>query len=151
MPKLCNYQNCRKQASYGVLRNNPLRCKNHKENMKLSVHICLCGKARPVYNIPIEKRPICCGYCKTSGMVDIINKKCKCGKSQPRYNEPNESKAICCSSCKSSSMIDIVSKRCNCGKRQPIYNEPNELTPICCASCKTSTMINIVNKKKKLK
>ena len=50
MPKICNYQNCRKRASYGVKQNELLRCKLHKENMKLSSYICQCGYAIPCFN-----------------------------------------------------------------------------------------------------
>ena len=77
MPKICNYQNCRKRASYGVKQDEPLRCKLHKENMKLSSLICQCGKSQPYFNEPGETTPICCSSCKTDTMIDIKNKKCQ--------------------------------------------------------------------------
>ena len=147
MPKICNYQNCRKRASYGVKQNEPLRCKLHKENMKLSSLICQCGKSQPYFNEPGETTPICCSSCKTNTMIDIKNKRCQCGKSQPYFNEPGETTPICCSSCKTNTMIDIKNKRCQCGKSQPNFNEPGETTPICCSSCKTDTMINVKDKR----
>ena len=147
MPKICNYQNCRKRASYGVKRNEPLRCKLHKENMKLSSLICQCGNARPLFNEPGETTSICCSSCKTATMIDIKHKKCQCGNAGPNFNEPGETTAICCSSCKTATMINVCAKRCQCGKSQPHFNEPGETKPICCSSCKTDTMIDIANKR----
>ena len=146
MPKLCNYLNCRKRASYGLTRNCPVRCKQHKEDYKSVSQICECGKAQPNFNEPGEPTAICCASCKTDTMIDIKNKKCRCGKAQPIYNEHGQTAAICCASCKTDTMVDVNNKKCQCGKR-PSYNEVGETTPICCASCKTDTMIDVINKK----
>ena len=35
MPKLCDFETCRKQSSYGNFYNKPLRCKEHKKEYKL--------------------------------------------------------------------------------------------------------------------
>jgi len=146
MPKICNYQNCRKRASYGVKQNEPLRCKLHKENMKLSSLICQCGYAIPCFNEPGETTPICCVSCKTDTMIDIKHKRCQCGK-HPSFNEPGKTTPICCHSCKTDNMVNVVSKKCQCGKAIPYFNEPGETNPICCSSCKTDTMIDIKNKR----
>ena len=146
MPKICNYQNCRKRASYGVKRNEPLRCKLHKENMKLSSLICQCGTTRPYFNEPGKTTPICCYSCKTDTMVNVVSKKCQCGK-HPIFNEPSETKPICCYSCKTDTMINVANKRCHCGKSQPLFNEPGETKPTRCSSCKTDTMVNVVSKR----
>ena len=142
MPKLCDYQNCRKRACYGVKRDCPIRCIEHKECMKLASRICMCGKGTPSYNKQSETIGICCISCKTETMVDVKSKKCKCGKAQPHYNEPNEKTSICCSSCKTVTMINVRDRKCKCGKI-PNFNEPTETAGICCASCKTTTMINL--------
>jgi len=147
MPKICNYQNCRKRASYGVNRNELLRCKLHKENMKLSSLICHCGKSQPTFNEPGKTTAICCYSCKTDTMIDVKNKRCQCGKNRPNFNEPSETTAICCVSCKTDTMIDVANKRCQCGKAQPNFNEPSETTAICCYSCKTDTMIDVKHKR----
>jgi len=147
MPKICNYLNCRNRASYGLKRNELLRCKLHKENMKLSCTLCQCGKFRANYNEPGETSAICCSSCKTDTMIDVKRKKCQCGKNNPSFNEPSETKAICCYSCKTDTMVDVKSKKCQCGKSQPCYNEPGEASSICCYSCKTDTMIDVKNKK----
>lgn len=78
MPKLCEYENCTKRASYGYKFQKPLRCKEHKlEDMKPQYSICLCGKAYPIYGFPTDKRASCCSKCKTEGMINIKDKKCK--------------------------------------------------------------------------
>jgi len=105
---------------------------------------CSCGKYS-IYNVPGEKKPICCKDCKTNGMVDVVSRRCPCGK-RPIYNVSGEKKPICCKDCKTDEMIDVVNKRCSCGK-QPIYNVPGEKKPICCKDCKTDEMVNVVNKK----
>ena len=145
MPKICNYQNCRKRASYGVNRNELLRCKLHKENMKLSSLLCHCGKSQPNFNEPGETKPTRCSSCKTDTMVNVVSKRCKCGK-YPSFNEPGKTTPICCSSCKTDTMINVVSKICKCGK-YPSFNEPGKTTPICCSSCKTDTMVSVVSNK----
>ena len=147
MPKLCEYQNCRERATYGPRRGCPLRCNEHKENMKLISLLCMCGKARPLFNEPDETTAICCVSCKTETMVDVKHKRCQCGLARPIYNEPGQSLAICCASCKTGTMIDIISKRCRCGKAIPTFNEPDQTSPICCASCKTENMVNVINKR----
>ena len=143
MPKLCDFQNCRKRASYGLIRNCPERCTIHKENRKLVSLICNCGKARPTYNEVGETQAVCCSSCKTDNMVDIKNKKCQCGNARASFNEPCETIAICCASCKTATMIDVVNKKCICGKSRPNFNEPGETDAICCSSCKNVTMVNI--------
>ena len=71
MSNLCDYKNCRKRAFYGLTRDYPLRCKKHKENMKLASKICKCGKTYPHFNEPNEFIPICCSSCKTETMINL--------------------------------------------------------------------------------
>jgi hypothetical protein len=147
MPKLCDFQNCRKRASYGLIRNCPERCTIHKENRKLVSMICNCGKARPHFNEVGETFAVCCSSCKTATMVDVKSKKCNCGNAQPTYNEVGETAPICCVSCKTYTMVDVKSKKCRCGKSQPNFNELGETFAVCCSSCKTATMVDVKNKK----
>jgi hypothetical protein len=147
MPKLCEYQNCRERATYGPRRGCPLRCSEHKENMKLASRLCMCGKAMPYFNESGQTPAICCSLCKTETMIDVRNKKCKCGLARPIYNEPGQKPPICCASCKTETMVDVINKRCICGLAQPNYNEPGQTTAICCVSCKTEMMIDVKNKR----
>ena len=73
MPKLCEYQNCFKRASYGY--DKLERCNKHKEDRKYIDKKCQCGEKLPTFNLPGEKKAICCSSCKTDDMVDVINKK----------------------------------------------------------------------------
>jgi hypothetical protein len=147
MTSFCNYLNCKNKALYGPNRNTSIRCREHREGMRLVSQICLCGKAKPSYNISDETKPICCSKCKTNDMIDVINKRCKCGKARPHYNTSDQTKPICCSKCKTDNMINIVDKKCKCGKAIARYNTSDQTKPICCSKCKTDNMINIVDKK----
>ena len=146
MPKLCEFENCRKRANYGYTYGCLERCREHREDRPNASKIkCKCGKSEPSFNFPNEKKAICCSRCKENGMIDIKNKKCKCAKSRPHFNFPNEKKAICCSRCKENGMIDITNKRCKCGKAQAKFNFTNETLPICCSECREDGMIDIKN------
>ena len=146
MSNFCNYTDCKKVATCGLKRNEPIRCKLHKENMNFCSRICICGMKRPSFNEPNISTPICCSSCKRNDMIDVVSKKCQCQKATPTFNYPGESIAICCKSCKINDMIDVKNKKCICKKSQPIYNEPGESVGICCFSCKTKSMVNIKHK-----
>ena len=148
MPKLCGHLNCRKRATFGYCRRNGEFCKEHKkDDMKCVSHLCICGKAQPIYNEPGQTVAICCSQCKTDNMVNVRNKKCQCGKAHPVFNEPDQTVPICCSKCKTDNMVNVISKKCICGKATAIYNEPGQTRAICCSQCKTRTMVNVISKK----
>jgi len=56
MPKLCEFENCVKRASYGYYYGKPLRCIRHKEDMKPQYRICKCGTTIPKFNYSDEKK-----------------------------------------------------------------------------------------------
>jgi hypothetical protein len=141
MPKLCEYKDCRKRATYGPKRLSPQRCKEHCNGLPLVSLRCNCGKARPTYNLPGETKCVCCAACRTNGMVNVKDKVCRCGKCRPTYNLPGE-RAACCAACRTDDMVDVVSKACRCGKAQPTYNLPGERAA-CCAACRTDDMVNV--------
>lgn len=143
MPILCNFENCRNRASYGLYYGKPLRCCTHKEGMKHCTKICQCGKSRPTFNEPGEKKKVCCSECRTSTMVDVSRFLCPCGKN-PIFNEPGNKKAVCCFDCRTETMIDVVNRRCPCGNRA-MYNDPGESKALYCAGCKTDAMVDVVN------
>ena len=139
MTKLCNFENCKNRASYG-LTSTPIRCITHKEsNMKCSCTLCVCGKYA-IYNYP-DKRPAYCSSCKKENMINVKDKKCKCGNGLKIYNY-NGLKAEYCSSCKNNDMINVIHKKCNCGKAFPNYNYEN-LIPKYCFDCKLEGMLNL--------
>jgi len=147
IPKLCEYNNCQKKASYGIKRDTPIRCKEHKENMRLVSKICICGKAYPNFNNEGESKALYCSKCKTDTMVNVKDDKykCFCGNSQPSFNNPGE-KALHCSRCKTDTMVNVISPKCFCGKTQPIYNNEGKKA-LYCSMCKSDTMVNVKDAK----
>jgi len=147
MPKLCEFENCRKQASYSYFFQKQERCKDHKEDRKPQYRICRCGNANPYFGLPTDKRASCCSKCKSDEMINITDKKCKCGTNRPIFGLPTDKRATCCSKCKTDKMIDIKHKRCKCGKHSPNFGLATDKRPTCCSKCKTNEMIDIVSKK----
>ena len=88
---------------------------------------------------------MCCKECKTSEMINVVDKRCPCGK-QPMFNMPEETIGICCAKCKTDDMIDVKHQRCSCGKR-PSFNVPEKTIGMYCADCRTSNMVNVMDKK----
>ena len=142
MPKLCQYQNCRKRASYGYFYQMPERCKEHAEDRKPQYRICVCGKAQPTFNFPGEKRKYCV-QCKKEGMVDVISKRCDCG-SLATFNFPGEKRKFC-SQCKKEGMENVISKKCDCGSLAT-FNFPGKKAKFC-SQCKKEGMEDVINKK----
>ena len=101
----------------------------------------LCGcdkKVRATFNLPGEKKAICCLSCKNELMVNVIDLKCLCKKSQPTFNLPNLKKAICCNACKTDLMVDIknTDKLCiTCKKFRANFNIEGETKGKYCKSC----------------
>ena len=106
---------------------------------------CVCG-THPKFNMPGEKKPICCAKCKTGEMINVKVKKCPCGKS-PVFNVPGETKGVCCSDCRTCEMINVVSKRCSCGTILPNFNAPGETKGVYCSKCKTNDMIDVMSRR----
>jgi hypothetical protein len=144
MPKICEFENCRNRASYGLTYGKGVRCKLHKEDYKPHLDVCHCGTAKPSFNIK-GLRPQYCVKCKTTDMINVIHKLCHCGSSRPVFNLKGLTPRYCVK-CKTEEMIDLVSKKCKCGKAHAKYNKPGLLAEYC-SDCKTEDMISIYNKK----
>ena len=112
----------------------------------------LCGcdkKVRATFNLPGEKKAICCLSCKTEMMVNVIDVKCLCKKSQPTFNLPNSKKAICCQSCKTEDMIDLknTDKLCiTCKKFRANFNIEGETKGKYCKNCSPDNMYDVLHK-----
>ena len=152
MPKLCEFQNCRNRASYGNVRGVPIRCKEHKGNMKLVSRICAhegCT-TQPTYNLPGQTIAIYCSKHKEEGMIDVKHKTCAhegC-TTLPSYNLPGQTIGIYCSQHKEEGMIDVKHKTCaheGCTTR-PSYNLPGQTIAIYCNQHKEEGMIDVKNK-----
>jgi len=152
MPKICEFETCRKYANYGEYHSKPIRCKEHKEEYKLVSQICVhpgC-KTQPIYNIEGETKALYCATHKTDSMINVKDKKCVhpgC-KTRPTYNIEGETTALYCVIHKLEGMINVKSKTCvhpGC-KTRPTYNIEGESTAIYCGKHKLDNMINIKDK-----
>ena len=58
MPKICDFETCRKFANYGEFHGKPLRCKEHKEEYKLVSQLCQEGNCikSSCYNFENENK-----------------------------------------------------------------------------------------------
>jgi hypothetical protein len=150
IPKLCEYNNCQKKASYGIKRDTPIRCITHKENMKFVSTICLCGKAQANYNA-LGQKALYCSKCKTDGMINVKHKLClyeEC-KTLPTYNYKGEVKLLYCFDHKLDGMINVKNKKCvyeGCDTI-PNYNYEREVKGIYCSTHRLDGMIDVKNKK----
>ena len=152
MPKLCEFETCRKQASYGEFYNKPLRCKKHKEEYKLVSSLCqeIGCKKTSSFNYE-ELKAIFCFEHKKENMILVRGRFCiydGC-KSLPNYNYLNERKPLYCGKHKSENMINITTKKCmfeNCNKI-PSFNYLNETNPLYCFEHQLENMFDIKHKK----
>jgi hypothetical protein len=147
--KLCEFENCKKEATYAFYFNKPILCKEHKkDNMKTKTCICMCGSASPYFGLDTDIRASCCKNCRTPEMIDLKNKKCICGKANPSFGLENDKKPTCCSLCKTPEMINIVSQKCKCNKTiSPSFGLVTDKKPTCCSECRTSEMIDLKHHK----
>lgn len=153
MPKLCEFENCRRQATYGEFYGKPMRCNLHKEEYKLVSRLCREGNCntRSTYNYPNETKAMYCTSHKLDGMMDINNKKCNhegCN-TVPCYNYEGETKAIYCSLHKLEKMMNVKHRKCQhegCNII-PCYNYEGETKAIYCTTHKLNDMTNVVSKK----
>jgi hypothetical protein len=152
MPKICDFETCRKYANYGEYYCKPLRCKEHKEEYKLVSQICQGDncKLNPSFNYENETKSI---YCLEHKKENMINKHKICKfencKKQPHYNFADEKNGIYCSLHKLSNMIIVTNKKCEYEKcnKSAICNYEGEKIMIYCAEHKLENMVNIKSKK----
>ena len=152
MPKLCEFENCRKQASYGEYHNKPIRCKEHKEDYKIVGMICRKENCSFYGNFGYEEtnKKLYCSLHKLENMVSLSNCICEyegC-KVSASCNFPGL-KAKYCAKHKLENMIisrGIYCKITNC-KKLATHNYLNEKEVIYCAEHKLENMVNIKNKK----
>lgn len=171
MPKICEFKDCKTQASFGYEGGKAIFCKKHiKENMinianfsrkSISVnnlqnktignHIYVCEYENcniyPTFNY-IGQFPRFCVNHKLVDMIDVHSKKCcfdNC-TSRPSYNYIGQP-AKYCKEHKLDSMVDVNSRKCkfnNCNK-QPNYGILG-CKPEYCKEHKLNDMIDIRNK-----
>jgi hypothetical protein len=150
MPKLCDFETCRKQASYGDFYGQPIRCKLHKEDsQRLVSQLCREGNCRiySCYSFENEKKPHFCFNHKKDGMINVVTNTCKkvgCNII-PVFNYIGETTAIYCKKHQLEGMVNIKSRFCketNCN-RQPNFNFKGETKGIYCSQHKKENMVNV--------
>jgi hypothetical protein len=153
MPKLCEFETCRKQASYGEFYGKPTRCKEHKEEYKLVSKLCHEENCKTLssYNYEGETKSLYCFQHKKDGM--ILVRGCFCifngCKVLPAYNYITENKQLYCGKHKLINMVNITCKKCkfeNCEKI-PTFNIIGESEPIYCLEHKSEYMFDVKHKK----
>jgi len=156
MPKLCEFETCRKQASYGFSYGKPIRCKEHKSYYKLVTSLCQeenCDNF-PSYNYCGEVKRIFCFDHKLENMINVKDLKNICKfkgcKIRANYNFKDLNEPIYCLNHKMFGMIDVKHRKClsnNCNTR-PSFNYVNLKIPLYCKEHKLNEMIDIVNFKR---
>ena len=67
MPKLCEFENCRRRASWGLSFGVPQRCRDHTvDGMRPQYKICKCGKPNPRFSVQGDPKLKCCADCVNS-------------------------------------------------------------------------------------
>jgi hypothetical protein len=152
MPKICEFETCRKQASYGEFYNKPLRCKEHKEDYKLVSQLCKEGNCKtiPSYNYEGLKSKFCFEHKKDTMILVRRAFCCHIGcKSLPNSNYLNDKKPLYCGKHKLINMFNVTCKKCiieNCEKI-PTFNYVSESNGIYCFEHKLEYMIDVKHKK----
>jgi hypothetical protein len=149
MPKICDFETCRKYANYGECYGKPLRCKEHNGDYKLVSQLCQEDGCKQIAccNYKGETNKIYCCVHKKDSMIDLKRTLCiytGC-KKQPAFNYINEIKAVYCNEHKLENMVNILTNKCieiNCNTI-PIYNYTGEKTALYCNKHKKDNMINI--------
>jgi hypothetical protein len=157
MPKLCEFETCREQASYGCCYGKPLQCKKHKQSdYKLVSQLCQEDNCNifSCFNFENEAKPLYCNEHKKEGMIDIKNKSKNCIQlncnTRASYNYANQKKGIYCIKHKLENMVNVNDiKSCcqyeNCKIRATFgfINQPAKF----CKIHKLVEMVDVSNKK----
>jgi hypothetical protein len=153
MPKICDFETCRKQASYGEFYGKPLRCKEHKEKYNLVSRMCQHNNCKTIsiFNFEKELKPKFCSNHKELGMTNVKDKTCQYSgcKTIPNFNFKGEINPKFCSNHKELGMVNVKDKKCqhqDC-KIQPTFNFMGELKPKFCSNHKEIGMVNVKDKK----
>lgn len=151
MPKICDFETCRKFANYGEFHGKPLRCREHKEDYKITSMLCIYTdcKIHASYSYESHSKPIYCSIHKIENML-CKNRTCEfedC-KIQPCFNFEGETKSKFCFNHKEINMINIKRKKCveaNCNII-PTFNYDGEKVGKYCKQHKNPNMINVTRK-----
>jgi len=100
---------------------------------------CACGKKRPSFGKPGDKKATWCKDCPTkpADAEDITHKKCVCGKARPSLGKPGDKKATWCKECptKPADAKNVIDKKCVCGIAKPSLGLPGDKLATWCKKC----------------
>jgi len=153
MPKLCQFENCKKRANYGTNEKKNIFCKEHKTSEMSNMCALRCQNDEcnkiATFNYDGEKAKYCSEH-KLDDMVDIRTKRCEFNgcKIFPSFNFEGEKKSRFCFEHKLDNMIDVKSKKCsfeNC-KLAPSFNFEGNAAKYCLTH-KLEGMTNVSHKK----
>jgi len=154
MPKLCQFENCKKQANYGTEEEKKIFCREHKTNYMKNMYLMKClfdgCKKRAVYGNSVKKNM----YCKDHKTEDTVITWCKvceheeC-KVQSSFNFEGEKKPRFCREHKVEGMIDVLHKKCEINecKISPSFNFEGEKKGRFCFEHKLDGMVDVKLKK----
>ena len=129
MPKLCQFENCKKRANYGNDNKKNIFCREHKtDNMKImSLTLCLFKdcKKRAHYGNELKKNMFCIQH-KTDDTVVTWCKICEVDdcKLQSTFNFEGEKHPRFCATHKLEGMVNVKQKKCELDgcKTYPTFN-----------------------------
>jgi len=154
MPKLCQFENCKKQANYGTEVEKKIFCREHKTDDTKNMYLMKClfdgCKKRAVYGNSVKKNM----YCKDHKTEDTVITWCKvceheeC-KVQSGFNFEGEKTPRFCSEHKLEGMVDVLHKKCevNGCKIQSCFNFEGEKKGRFCFEHKLDGMVDVKFKK----
>lgn len=145
---LCNFSDCKKNATFGIPEGKPTRCKTHATDIMIDVknkkcNTCLLNNSsnpkQPTFGYT---KPTHCIEHKELDMIDLRHSTEICKKCPTRATYSLTTKPTHCAKHKTAGMKDVVSIMCTkCNEKQAVFGTTkNELF---CVNCKDENMKNI--------
>jgi hypothetical protein len=107
--------------------------------------MCVCGRARPSFEMPGKRPPLYCKQCAPAGAIDVISKRCVCKKSRACFGLPGTRIRLYCKVCKPENAV-LVGKKCVCGKAKPSFCSPIQPIASWCSECKPADAVSAYRK-----
>ena len=143
----CNVVLCSKQADYGYIYREGLKCNIHRKSDMDNVtrkRCEVCVKTIVFYG---TEKATHCAKCKSDDMFNIKGTLCiVCNKVIPTYAVKSDSKKPThCATCRTSEMVDVKNSTCRkCKKTKPTYGVEIG-KPTHCKKCKTDIMFDVLH------
>ena len=140
---LCDYEDCRKNATFGIPDNKATRCKFHMLPTMIDVKNSKCKECSKQPTFGITKPTHCISH-KTPEMVDLRHSTEICQECTTRATYSLSNRPTHCGKHKTDDMKDVVSDMCQeCGLTQPIFGYDTDTKTKFCKNCKKNDMKDI--------